>query len=172
MIAWSPDWVCGLIYVWLYVLLRETTSSCNLLILCFSRENDFVINLLIFFSFHLEVTCYIHVLHWWHRGEQNQSRKPLLYYLLFKEKQLLCEDYFYHVFTIVRGMTSSWILLITIFYSPFLRAFIYLTVFHAFSIFNGFILLVIVMLVHAFIKWHVWIILIRVLCLACLGVTY
>ena len=37
------------------------------------------------FSFHLEVTWSLHVFHLFFRGKQRQPRKPLLYYLVFKE---------------------------------------------------------------------------------------
>ena len=38
IIARFPRWVCGLIYVCIYLLLIERTSSCKPLVLCFWRE--------------------------------------------------------------------------------------------------------------------------------------
>ena len=64
-------------------------------------------------------------------------------------------------------MTTSWIPLINIFYSPFLWTFIYLAIFHSVSISTSLFCLWAFMLLHAFIKLHVWLILICVWCLTC-----
>ena len=61
------------------------------------------------------------------------------------------------------GITTLWIPLITICYSTFILMFIHLTRFHFVTNFNGFILLESVMLFHAFLNLHVWLILIRAL---------
>ena len=50
------------------------------------------------FSFHMEVICSINVFHLLYRGNLRQSRKPLLYYLAFKEKQLHCKKSLYRVY--------------------------------------------------------------------------
>ena len=75
-------------------------------------------------------------------GKHLQTRKPLFYYFIFKEKQLHCEKSSNLVFVILRGMTISWIPLITICYSPFTWRFIYSNIFHSISIYNGFLTLV------------------------------
>ena len=49
-------------------------------------------------------------------GKIRHLRKPLEYYFVFKEKQLLCENCFYPVFW---GMTTLLSSLITLYYSPF-----------------------------------------------------
>ena len=91
-------------------------------------------------SFYLEVTRFIFVLHLWHRWKQLKPRKPLLYYLLFNDKQLRCENYFYHVFITVRQNEHVMKPLNNYFYSPFLQKFIYLKIFQSVSILNMFIL--------------------------------
>ena len=60
-------------------------------------------------------------------------------------------------------MTTSWLPLINLFYVPFLRAFVHLVIFHSVYIFNGFILLVSVILLHVFINFYVCLILIHFL---------
>ena len=72
-----------------------------------------------FFRFHLEVTCYLHALHLCYRGNWRHPRKPLLYDLVFKEKQLRCEFFSYLVFIIFRGTAMSRSHLITLCYSHF-----------------------------------------------------
>ena len=66
-------------------------------------------------------------------------------------------------------MTTSWIPLINICYSPFLRVFIHLKIFHSVSIFDGFIPFVVVILLHEFINLHVWLLLIHFLLSKLLG---
>ena len=90
-------------------------------------------------------------------------RKPLLYYFVFKQKQVCCENNFYRGFIIVKGITASWSPLLNICYSSFLWTFIHVTRFQSVSIFNGFISLVIIILLHAFLNLHLWLILIRFL---------
>ena len=98
--------VLGLIYVCIYVFLRETTSLCNPLVICFWREITLSWHsyfLFIIYIFHLEVTCSHHVLHLWSRGKRSKQRKLLLYDLVCKEKQLHYEHYFYCVFINTKG---------------------------------------------------------------------
>ena len=95
-------------------------------------------------------------------GKQRQSRKPLLSYLVFRYKQLRCENTSDRVFIIVRGMTMSWSLLRTLFIVPsFGRLFswLYFTL-SQFStcLFHWRVLI----LLHPFIKIYVWLLLIRV----------
>ena len=118
------------------------------------------------FSFHLEGKC-SHVLNLWYRGKRRQYIKPLLYYLEFKEKQLRCENTLIVFIIIIKRLKTSRSPLITNCYSQFLPKFIHLTIFHSVSIFNGFIPLVIVMILHVFINLYVWLILIRVWHLTC-----
>ena len=56
-----------------------------------------------FFNLHLEVTCSHHLLHLWYREKRHQSRKPLLYYLLFKGKQFLYKNYISQIFITKHG---------------------------------------------------------------------
>ena len=88
------------------------------------------------FCFQLEVTCtlhlyvavfcvttsglYFHVFRLWCRGKRRQLTKSLSYYLVFKEKRLCCENSFYRVLIIVRGITTSWNPLITFVVDPLL----------------------------------------------------
>ena len=97
------------------------------------------------------------------REESNASQEKLCYIILyFKEKQLSCENYFI-VFIIFMGITTSLCPLITLFRIPFICTPIHLTGFYSVSIFNRFIQLVSVMLSHALINFHVWLILVHVL---------
>ena len=66
-------------------------------------------------------------------------------------------------------MTTLWIPSITLCCSPSIQVFIHLEIFHSVSISSGFIPFVVVMLLHAFINLHVWLILIRVLVSNLLG---
>ena len=66
-----------------------------------------------------------------------------------------------------RVMNISWIPFITLCYIPFPHTFIYLEKFRSISIVNRFIPLVKVMLLHFFIKTHVWSHLIRDFCPTC-----
>ena len=116
----------------------------------------------IFFIFSLELTWSLHVFHLCYRVKWRQLIKPLLHYLVFKEKKLCCETDFYSVFNIVMGMATSWSPLITLYLIPFSWKFIHLTIFHSVSFFNGFILSVSVMLFCAFLNFYLWLILIRV----------
>ena len=75
------------------------------------------------FIFRLKVTCSLHVLHLWYRKTM-PVKKTFIILFCIKEKQLRCDKYFYCVFIIVRGTTTSWSSLITICYSPFLQKFI------------------------------------------------
>ena len=59
------------------------------------------------FCFHLEVTLSTHVFHLYFIGKRLHSRRPLLYYLVFKEKQMHFENSFYCVLIIVREMAMS-----------------------------------------------------------------
>ena len=104
---------------------------------------------------------YFHILHLWYRGKRRHPTKYLWYYLVFKEKQLRCENYFYRVLIIVRGMNMSWNPLIHFFVVPFLSD-VYLS-----EIFNRFIPLLSVMLLHAFPNLHMWLLLFCVWCLTC-----
>ena len=93
----------------------------------------------------------------------------MLYYLVFKEKHLRCENSPYLVFIIVRGITASWIPLITHCYSPFYSD---LYSFEEISLclnFNRIIPLASVMLLHFFLNLYVWFILILVLVYMLLG---
>ena len=65
---------------------------------------------------------------------------PIWY--ICKDKQLRRENCVFLCLLLHRGTTTSWNHLITLFYSLFLHAFIYLAIFHYVSIFNGFIPLV------------------------------
>ena len=120
-----------------------------------------------FFSgFRLEVTCSIHVFYLLYPGKRRQSRKHLIYYMVFKEKQLRFEKYFYCIFIIAKGTEN----IINTFNNSFL--------YYLFSDFNfiwqyftpsqfsiGLLHWWAFMLLHAFIKTHVWLILIRFQCL-------
>ena len=68
--------------------------------------------------------CYFRVFHLWYRGKRRQSRKYLLYYFSFEEKQLHCEKYFIVCLLLQRRMTTSWNPLITLCCSPFIWTFI------------------------------------------------
>ena len=113
----------------------------------FSDRNGFFMTLLLFIRFvlasiwkwHALVMYFIYGIE-----ESGVSRENLCYniWYVFKDKQLRCENDFYHVFITVRGMTLSRSPLITLCYSPFLRTFIYLTIFHSVQIFYRFIPLV------------------------------
>ena len=61
---------------------------------CFviSERNDLVIIILrlYIFSFHMEVTCSLHLFHLLYRGKRHQLRKPLLILFGINETQLRC----------------------------------------------------------------------------------
>ena len=119
------------------------------------------------FSFHLGVTCYLRVFHLWYRRNWLHSRKPLLYYLVFQEKQLCCENSFIVYLWLQRRMTTPLRPLITLCYSPF---FGYLFIWRYFTqsqFSTGLFRWREFMILHAFIKLHVWLLLIHVWCLTC-----
>ena len=96
----------------------------NHLVVCFWGENDFVRTIVPFihffpFSIWKWHTIFMYLIYGI-EGKQCQSRKPMLYYLDSKDKQLYCENYFYRVFIIISGMTTSWSLLINICIVPLL----------------------------------------------------
>ena len=51
VITQCPDWFYGVIYVCINIFMRETTTYCNFLVLCFWGQNEFVITLLFFIHF-------------------------------------------------------------------------------------------------------------------------
>ena len=60
LLTWFADIYIHLyiyIYICIYALLRETTSFCNPLDICFRRENHFVITLLIFIHLVSDSIC-------------------------------------------------------------------------------------------------------------------
>ena len=130
--------------MYVFVYCREKRSSRVNLRFSIFGEKRLCHETLTFYSFCfslcLEVTCSRHVLHLWYRGKWPQLRKPLLYYLVYirKDKQLHCENYFYYVFITAQG-NDHVIKTLKTFFHLFLRKFIYLTIFHSISIFNGFI---------------------------------
>ena len=99
-------------------------------------------------------------------GESILSRENLCYIIwcIFKQKQINCEKYFYCVFITVMEITTQPSPLITI-YRPFIRTFIYLTRLHFFQYSTGSFCWWDLMILHAFLNLHVWLILFNVLCL-------
>ena len=140
-------WLCLQIDVCMYIYYWERWSRCVTIWLYFFGEkmtlswHSYFSSF--FFGFHLEVTWSIYVFCVWYRGKQRQSRISLLYYFLFKEKQLHCENFLLScVYIISRGDKDAMKLFNNSFYSPFPRTLIYLTIFYSVSIFNDFIPLV------------------------------
>ena len=58
---------------------------------------------ILFFILHFKVTCSGCVSHLWYIGKQRQSIKPLLYYLVCREKQIRCKKCIYRVFVNEKG---------------------------------------------------------------------
>ena len=101
--------VCGLIYVCLYVLKRKRPRHVKPFGYKYLVRNDFVMKIFPFIhfsNFHLEMTYYSHELHLWCRGNERQLRKPILYYLVCKEKLPCCENIFMVCLLIQRWMTT------------------------------------------------------------------
>ena len=100
--------------------------------------------LMVFFkSFHLEVKCSRRVIHLWYRVNQRHSRKPLLYYLVCRYKQLHCKNYFYCIIINEKGNGHVMNPFNGFLIVPFFRLFFWMT-FHSIPIFNAIIILVIV----------------------------
>ena len=71
------------------------------------------------------MTCSFHILNLWYGRKKRQYRNPLLYYLVYKEKQLSYKLFLSCVYYWKRGMNTSRSPLTTLCYCPFIRAFIY-----------------------------------------------
>ena len=109
MYGWNRQLRC--VTVWLYVfgyklLFHDTITFCLTVSFCVFGGKWLCHETRTFYSlcfiFHLEVTCCLHVLQLWYRWKRGQSRKLLLYYLVFKDKKLSCENSSYRVFIIAR----------------------------------------------------------------------
>ena len=143
------------------------------MVLYFWRENDFFTTLLLFIHFvSASIWKWYDIFMYSNYGidESDVSRENLcciIWYL--KRNNCIVKNIFIACLLLLGETITSWSPLITLCYSPFLRTFINLTRFHSVSIFNGFIMLVSVMLLHAFLNLHVWLIFIRVLVSNLLG---
>ena len=140
VIVWPPEWVCGLIYVCIYVFLRQ--PHCVTLWFYVFREKRIVHDYLPFysfcFSFHSEVTCSLHVFYLCYRGKRHQLRKPLLYYfdIYVNRNKCILKTLFIVSLLMHRIITTSCRPLITLCCSPFIWMFIYLKRFHSVPIFQ------------------------------------
>ena len=107
------------VIVWLYVFGEKWLDNETLTFYSFC------------FSFHLEVTWYLCVFHLWYRRNWCQSEN-LCYIIWYLERNnCVVKTLFIVCLLLQRGMTTSGILLITFWYSTFIRTFIQLTKFHS-----------------------------------------
>ena len=157
--------VCGLIYVCIYVLLKERTLLCNPLVLCFWRNMNFswrsyFLFILFQLPFGSDMLSSCTTLMVYRKSRLVKKTSIILCGVL--KKKISYENYFIVCLLLSRRMTSSWNPFIYIFNSTFIWIFIYLVTFHFVPIFNGFIPFLRFMLFHAFIHLHVCLFFIRV----------
>ena len=142
------------LYLCIYVFLIDMILSCNILVLCFRREMALSWHsyfLFLIFRFDLEVIC-SHAFNLWYIWK-DPSWENLCYNIWYLNRNnYIVKTIFYRVFIVVMVITK-WCPLITPCYSPFLRMFIHLNIFQYASILNGCITLVIIMILHSFLKF-------------------
>ena len=123
----------------------------------FLEWNDFFMMLALFIHSVLAYVCkwhYLFVYYIYGTEETTSVKKASVVLYDIKYKWLSCENSFYHVFIIVGGIITSWIPSINIWYSPSTSE-VYLNDVIPFDfIFNRFISLVRIMLLHAFNRLH------------------
>ena len=126
----------------------------------FLERNDFVMTLVLFIHFYSASSCKWNAIFVYsiYGIEESDVSGENLYYIIWylKRKKCIVKNLFIMCLLLQRGINTPWIPLIIICYSIFFQTFIYLEIFHSVSIFKGFIMLVRIMLIHAFLNLHAW----------------